>query len=171
MAEQAAEEGRPELERRAWDLRVTHCWKTQAIADELGVSRSTVCRMLRQVNDRLAAEFREQLEALRVEQTEQHMAIAEQALAAWQRSLQATETTTVTGGRAAVSREGDLLALPDQVVQQRREQTGNAAMLGKALKALEAIRAIWGLNAPKRQDVTTAGEPMKAYVGIDLDAV
>src|SRR5437867_9263301 len=102
MAEQGAEEEREALERRVWELRVTHCWKTQAIADELGVSRSTVCRMLRQVNERLAAEFREQFEALRVEQTEQHMAIAEQALAAWQRSLQAAETTTVTGGRAMV---------------------------------------------------------------------
>ena len=81
------------------------------------------------------------------------------------------ETTTVTGGRATVSREGDLVPLPDQIVQQRREQTGNAALLGKAMEALSAIRAIWGLDAPKRQDVTTAGEPMKAYVGIDLDAV
>src|SRR5437763_3438870 len=151
MLEQAEEEGRAELERRAWELRVTHCWKTQAIADELGVSRSTVCRMLRQMNERLAAEFREQLEALRVEQSEQHMAIAEQALAAWQRSLQATVTTTVTGGRATVSREGDLVPLPDQVVQQRREQTGNAALLGNALKALSAISDIWGLNAPRAQ--------------------
>src|SRR5262249_23791791 len=103
MAEQTADRGEPqetraELERRAWELRVTHCWKTQAIADEHGVSRSTVCRMLRQENERLAREFRDQREALRVEQTEQHMAIAEQALAAWQRSLQAAETTTVTGG-------------------------------------------------------------------------
>ena len=171
MAEQGTEEARADLERRAWELRVTHCWKTQAIADELGVSRSTVCRMLRQVNERLGAEFREQLEAMRAEQTEQHMAIAEQALAAWQRSLEAAETTTVTGGRTAVGREGDLVPLPDQVVQQRREQTGNAALLGRALEALSAIRAIWGLEAPKRQDVTTGGEPVKAYVGIDLDAV
>ena len=176
MAEQTADRGAPqetraELERRAWELRVTHCWKTQAIADELGVSRSTVCRMLRQENERLAREFRDQREALRVEQTEQHMAIAEQALTAWQRSLQAAETTTVTGGRAAVSRGGDLVPLPDQVVQQRREQTGDAALLGKALEALAAIRALWGLDAPKRQDITTAGEPVKAYIGIDLDAV
>jgi hypothetical protein len=171
MAEQTADEARAELERRAWELRVTHCWKTQAIADELGVSRSTVCRMLRQVNERLAAEFREQLEALRVEQTEQHMAIAEQALAAWQRSLQVAETTTVTGGRATVSREGDLVPLPDQVVQQRREQSGNAALLTNALKALAAIRDIWGLNAPRRQDITSAGEPMKTYIGIDVEAV
>src|SRR5437764_14201865 len=140
MAEQLAEEVRAELERRAWELRVTHCWKTQAIADELGVSRTTVCRMLRQVNERLAAEFREQLDALRVEQSEQHMAIAEQALAAWQRSLQTAETTTVTGGRATVSREGDLVPLPDQVVQQRRGQTGKDALLREPRKAPAAVR-------------------------------
>src|SRR5436305_2653650 len=140
MAEQTADEARAELERRAWELRVTHCWKTQAIADELGVSRSTVCRMLRQMNERLAAEFREQLEALRVEQSEQHMAIAEQALAAWQRSLQAAETTTVTGGRATVSREGDLVPLPDQGVRQRRAQGGGAALAGKAPGGVAAVR-------------------------------
>jgi len=104
-AERGCDEEWAEQERRAWVLRVTHCWKTQAIADELGVSRSTVCRLLRQANERLAKEFREQVEARRAEQAELHVAVAEQALA--------------------------------------------------------AIRALWGLDAPKRQDEHPQAEAVR----------
>lgn len=108
---------------------------------------------------------------LLAEQTEQHLAIAREAMAAWERSRQPLETVTETRGRASVARAGDLVELPDQVVIQSREQNGDAALLGQALQALAAIRSLWGLDAPKRQDAAAASETVKAYIAIDVEKV
>ena len=58
-------------------------------------------------------------------------------------------------------------AVKVKTTQERKGQSGDSALLEKAMKALADIREIWGLDAPKKAEVTGAdGEPFKVYVSV-----
>jgi hypothetical protein len=154
-------------ERRAWELRC-QCWTIRRIADELGLDESTVGKMLKRKEKALAAEFREEAEEIKARQTEQLALIAEQALAAWERSQQDAISETTKSGLFTVNKTtGEVIACPEQVSVTRAGQSGNPALLAQAMKALADARAIWGLDAPKKSEVAATGEVQKVYVVFD----
>ena len=178
MAADLPKEVKAEFERRAWEMRISGEKNLAAIAAELinpatgkPISTSTVSRMLSRVEQRLAKEFANKAEHVKARQTAQLERLFDEALDAWRRSKEPAETVTVTQGRAATTREGEVVPLPDQVVRQAREQTGDPRFIEQARGALADIRAIWGLDAPKKQDITSAGQAVKAYVGFDPEEV
>ena len=59
----------------------------------------------------------------------------------------------------------------DKVTTTRIQQHPNPTYLKIAMEAQAHQREIWGLNAPKRTDVTSNNQPIKAYVGVALDDV
>ena len=110
--------------------------------------------------------------------------VAAEALRAWERSCRPVAAEKVVTrrfrerdgffaggeeGLAGVTGPGE----GDEVVEttrEVREQTGNAALLAQARGALADLRELWGLNAPRRL-ATESGEPVKLYVGVDLEQV
>jgi len=159
-----------EREEQAWKLRVEG--KTQVqIGESLGIPQQTVCDILKRVAARHAEEFRDHAEAVKTRQTEQLEQVYSQAMTAWERSLTEEERQTVVKGRAVVDKFGAVVELPDVTTISRVGKCGDPALLAQAMKALAEIRAIWGLDAPKKVDATTGGEPFKVYGGFDPGAV
>jgi hypothetical protein len=115
----------------------------------------------------LAERFGQMAFRLKCRQTAVLRRILEEALEAWEASK--GDAVTVTSGRAELDRAGRVVALPDEV--RTTGQRGAPQFLAQARAALADIRAIWGLDAPKSVDVTSQGEPIKLYAGVDVDAV
>jgi hypothetical protein len=161
-----------ERERRAWELR-QQCWTEERIAAELDIAQSTVSVILRRVEKRFAQQFVSLAEQVKASQSAQLEHIAFEAMQAWERSkLNAETRRTVT---EQVSLKGEEETLDDEGLPIRRKkavvpavketttftsegQCGDPRMLEKAINALADIRSIWGLDAPKKTDVTSGGE-------------
>lgn len=161
-----------EREREAWRLR-QQGWTQQRIADRLEVTHQAVDVMLFRIEKRLAAEFREHAEEMKARQTAVLEQVMEEALEQWRRSTEdAVTEVTVKGkvtGKGGRSKEGaDKDESRAQVTRTVEGQTGNPALLEKAMKAMEGIRSIWGLDAPKKQEHSGPdGEPFKVYLTAD----
>ena len=149
-----AERHRQENEVRqheAWRLRLQGL--TQAkIAEQLGVSQQAVSLLLLKTEKRLHAEFVAQAEEIKARQTAQLEQIYLEAFEQWRRSCEDAEQVTTVTGRAKATNDGCVIDLPDQETRTVKGQSGNPALLEKAMQALENIRSIWGLEAPKKQE-------------------
>ena len=177
------------IEREAWTLRMRG-WTGDRIADHLGVHRTTVHRMLSRIERRLADKFEDDAREVKGRQTALLERIAESALEQWERSCgNATKTRTVSkrverkpdSGERASDYVEDVPADLDEdeahVVERTSEewgQCGNPALLAQARGALADVRTIWGLDAPKRQEVT--GEDggditIKVLRGVSMDDI
>lgn len=159
-----------EREETAWKLRVEGRTQQQ-IADTVGLSQAAISLLLKRVGERHAEEFRDQAEAVKTRQSEQLERVFNQAMAAWERSLTDEERRTITKGRVRVMDSGMMIEIPDTETIMRVGQSGNPALLAQAMKALADIRSIWGLDAPKKVDATTGGEPFKVYGGFNPSEV
>jgi hypothetical protein len=127
--------------------------------------------MLRRVEARLAGEFVGAELDRRARISAQLEQVVAEAWAAWRSTQGPVETVTTVTGRAELSRDGLLVDLPDQVTTQRKVQAGEAALLGKVLDGLAALRALHGVDEPKAVDVTSGGEPIKLYSCVPVDEV
>jgi hypothetical protein len=143
------------------------------------MSRAEVRDSINRTRELLREELVDQELAMRVEQTEALTVVANEAMEAWRASQEDVVSVEVEVGRAIVvpRRDGTLEAvpIPDRTTTRRTGQTGNPAHLQRAMEAHSRIAALWGLDAPRRTDVTTAGRPVGAVgyvivppVGADL---
>lgn len=154
----------------AWRLRVQG-WTQGKIAAELNVTQQSVSEMLQKIEARLAEQFTAEALEIKARQTAQLEAVYEEAMEQWRRSCQDLQREQVVSGRVKVTEMGGVYNLPDQHTTTVEGQSGNPALLEKAMKALADIRAIWGLDAPKKTDVTSGGEPFKVYAGFSPEDV
>lgn len=154
----------------AWRLRVQG-WTQARIADELKMTQQAVSQLLKKTETELAAEFLGEAAEIKARQTAQLEAVYEEAMDQWRRSCEDAERNQVVSGRVKATDMGLTIDLPDLVTKTTEGQSGNPALLEKAMKALADIRAIWGLDAPQKKDVTSGGEPFKVYAGFDPEAV
>lgn len=170
MAARPPKEVTAEREREAWRLRIERHLTQEQIAELLEVDGSTVSRMLRRQEQRLAKEFQDHALHVKARQTAQLEEIAREAVAAWDRSLEdAVLERTVTRETAIKGADDDEFAPPVELpavetttTVERKGQSGNPALLGAALKAMEGVRSLWGLDAPKKTDLTSDGERLTA---------
>lgn len=154
-------EGRNEAEREVW-LRRVKGWTQQRIADDLGIPQPTVCAMLKRIESKLALEFKERAAEIKAQQTAVHERIAQEALLQWERSCQDAERISTVTGRARATELG-VIELPDQETRTVEGQSGNPALLEKAMAAYAVIRTIWGLDAPTKSEGTLTHEA-KVYL-------
>lgn len=129
-----------------------------------------VSKILLRVRTRLAADFKDRAEEIKAEQTARLEYLYSEAAEQWERSCEDRVCQTIRGGRVHFGDDGPA-PLPDEVTTAREGQSGNPALLNQARGALADIRAIWGLDAPKKQDLTTGGQPFKVYGGFDPEQV
>lgn len=138
------------------------------IAAELGVTAAGVKKMLDRTAARLEAEIVSNIGRYRAEQHERLEHLYSQAMNQWERSKKAGASYTKVSGRVHVSKEGDVIELPDQVTKRLDGRLGDPRYLAQATAALEAQRALWGMNAKKEDD---AGSEcvVKAIIGVDME--
>jgi len=158
-------------EQEAWRLRVAGFSQWQ-IAEKLDISQPAVSKILARVGKRLAEEFLEEVRSVKMAQTETLERIMAESLAAWQRSKQDAQTLATVHGRTTV-KDGEVIALPDQITQTVTGQSGNPAHLAQARGALADIRSLWGLDAPQRQEHSGPGGaaiPLFSEIVVELPA-
>ena len=160
MPQAKREEQRVVRDQEMWSLRLKG-WSQQAIADHLCVSQALVSSTLDRLEKRLHKEFAARAEEIKGRQTAQLEAVYAEAMAQWERSCEDAEQVTTVAGLAKATEHG-YVDLPDRVTRVVRGQSGNPALLEKAMAALAAIRLIWGLDAPQKQEISgPAGGPVR----------
>ncbi len=139
-----------EREVQVWTLRqkfYTH----QRIADELGLERSTVTKMLQRVTKRALNSLADDIREKKVAQLEQLEYIADEAIQGWHRSREAQKNvsrrTTEKAGRLTGGKREETLI-------QTSDMDGDPRYLETAMKALADIRKIAGIDAPKAVELS-----------------
>ncbi len=138
-------------EAQAWALRqkfYTH----QRIADELGLERSTVTKMLQRISARTLKKLSDEVLERTAAQIDQLDYLADEAVQAWHRSKEATRnvakrTRSASGGFGRRGQTEDTLI-------QTSDMDGDPRYLDVALKALADGRKLLGINAPERTELS-----------------
>jgi predicted transcriptional regulator len=154
-------------EKEAWELR-QQFWTEQRIADHLGIERSTVSKMLDRVERDLAERLAEEALPIKARQTAMLERVAEEAFEQWKRSCEDAEVERISTKEVNLVNDEDegAIAIPAVEVKttnERKGQSGNPALLEKAMNALADVRKIWGLDAPVKSE-SNVNQTVKAWV-------
>ncbi len=193
MAATLPREFREDCARKAWELRVQRHLTLREISEQLPanpltgqpISDEAIRQWLRTVERRLAKEFAARAEGVKARHAAQLEHIAKLALEQWYHSCGEVVSVTVTSGRVHVHKlrsgnaEGgyeertEQVELPDLVATHTEVQTGDPRLLQQAREALADVRAIWGLDAPRKSEVTGKdGGPIQVkQSGMDLSTL
>ena len=131
-----------ERETRAWELR-QKLWTHERIAAELGVDRSTITKMLGRVWTRRNNTQQERIDAFREEHTAMLEHIADEAMQAWSASK-------------AMKKDARRRKQAGKEYEENRATSKDAdpRFLTEARSALAEIRAVWGVDAPRKTALT-----------------
>lgn len=138
-------------EAQAWTLRqkfYTH----QRIADEMGLERSTVTKILQRVTKRTLTKLGDDILEKTAAQVEQLEYVADEAMQAWHRSKEAQKNVA----KRTVSRPGRFRAADksEDILVQTSDNDGDPRYLDAAMRALGEVRKLTGMNAPQRTEVS-----------------
>jgi len=131
-----------ERERRAWELS-SKMWTQERIAQELGLERSTISKMLKRLNERAMKTITDEILAEKAQHIRQLKEIADEAFQAWERSKETRK------GVVKKSRTGGMTR-GEETTTSVQDQDGDPRYLETAMKALNDIRKILGLDAPEK---------------------
>lgn len=143
-----------EREVQVWALRqkfFTH----QRIADELGLERSTVTKMLQRITRRSLNALGDDIREKKVAQLEQLEYIADEAIQGWHRSKEAQKNVS----RRTSEKSGRLVGggKREETLIQTSDMDGDPRYLETAMRALAEIRKIAGIDAPKAVELSGRG--------------
>ncbi len=131
-------------QRVAWDLRTTKGLTHQKIADELGVERSTITKMLGRITSRAIETLDTDIAGAVIEQWGILENMVTDSLEEWERSKKSyREIRRKVKGDGQNLKDGDT-----EVTTVARDQTGDAIYLRTAMAAMADIRDLLGMNAP-----------------------
>jgi hypothetical protein len=175
-----SEEITQEREHRAWQMRLQFCTQAE-IAAELGVTQGAVSQMLKRVRQRLAQEFAEEAAEMRAEQTEQLFALLRELYLAWQQTKPPaapqpapssnpeaeeqreipqpppsvpTSSTPIPEKQQGTKEEGSSIHPSSFLLPPSQPKAGGLGYPRMMLQAMSAVRSLWGLDAPKKAEVT-----------------
>lgn len=146
----------PEQINRALQLQ-SRFWTHERIADELGVCRETVSRLLSRINSATLKRLLKRRAEIKARQVAQLEWMAEEAAEAWAQSRLDAEIRKTTETPA----EGDNPA-GERTELTVKGQSGNPSLLREAREALADVRAILGL------EIEEPDEPAQHDFEIDL---
>jgi hypothetical protein len=129
------------------------------LAREVGVDKAQISRDFKHIRKLWRESYLEDWDAAKHEELARIAEIEQKAWLAWERSCKDVETMEVTG-----SSQGGK-GKPEKVKKISKRQAGDPRYLAILLKCQEQRRAILGLDAPKKLDHSTGGQPFyKAYL-------
>lgn len=129
----------------------TRGYRQAAIADAVGLSRQSIAKALKRISEAALRELTADVRHAKVLQTRRLEFIYREAVAAWERSKQPAEQTTVSTGGA----DGE------RTTTQIRGQSGDPRHLEAARAALGDIAKVWGLNSQPGEEV---GGPVRIEI-------
>ncbi len=142
-------EQQKEREKLVWSLRMKG-WTHEMIADELGLERSTITKMLGRLSLAASKELTDTLIEEKYAQLAQLRHVVAEAMEAWERSKQVDKTMT-TRNQQATDKKGNQTALPGgEVTVKIQESDGDPRYLEAANRARADIRKLLGLDAPTK---------------------
>lgn len=161
----------------AWKLKGMG-FTDQQIADQMGLDRTTVSKMLARVRARALPELREEAVQHKLQVSEQLQYMIAEALSAWRASKQPVKQAQSTKRRAPNpapgSTSGPLLEMGqvDTVSTQDRAD-GNVAYLDAAGRAMDRLTRLWGLEGPVAVAMQVAGPgggpiPVRQQLDVNL---
>lgn len=134
-------------ETTAWDLRTRKGYTHAKIAEDLGLERSAVTKILRRVSSRASKEMLDEAVEEKITQIAQLHTIVEESMQAWERSKDAAKT--MTQYLRAISIEGANGEQKNTTLKVE-EQAGDARYLETAMKAMAEIRKLLGIDSPAK---------------------
>ena len=162
-----------------WELRTRHGWNCGRIADHLRalgrqendeslyhLTSHDVQQILQMCVEVANAEISQQIHLMRAEQFAKLERLYETTVEMLAVSRQPhVEEIVETGRTVRVPRvgehdEGAVVALPDRTVRKTTWRAGDAALINQARGVLADIRDLFGLEMPKKVDLTSAGAPV-----------
>jgi DNA-binding transcriptional ArsR family regulator len=144
---------------RAWELRQRGRSQAQ-IAAIVGVGQSTVSRWLDELERRELARLSDRIGREKVRQTYVLEHLCSEALFAWERSkLPLKRVRSRKAGRVGGGASVDLVDV--------EERDGDPVFLEVAMRALDGIRDVWGLNvAPRRSGASSFDAEEFTYAAV-----
>jgi len=136
---------------------------TQAeLAKTLGVSQPAISKIVRRIEERLAEEVAASARRLRTRQTLRLEYLFRESMTAWDASKAETLQRR--------QRKTEGAAGPGQTVAElvSENRYGDPRFLETARRLLEDLRAVWGLNAPGRLEVTGVADLSPAALQAEL---
>ena len=162
MPRSAAEELRIESRRlKAAELYLRGLRSLTRIAQELGVDKSQISRDFKHIRKQWRETYVDDLNQAKQEELARIAEIEHKAWQAWDRSCQHAETMEVTGTSQAGKGK------PEKVRKVTKEQAGDPRFLAIVLDCVKQRCEILGLQAPKKLDHTTAGQPFYKVYAFD----
>ncbi len=141
-------EQQKERERVVWNYRMRG-WTHEMIADELGLERSTITKMLGRLSQAASKELTSTVIEEKYAQLAQLRHVIAEATEAWERSKQVDKTMTTRNNQT--TERGKTTTLPGGEVTVRVQETdGDPRYLEVANKARADIRKLLGLDAPTK---------------------
>ncbi len=141
-------EQQKEREKVVWGYRMRG-WTHEMIADEIGLERSTITKMLGRLSKVALSELTETVIEEKVAQLGQLRHTVAEAMAAWERSKQVDKTMTTRNAQGV--EKGRTVTLPGgEVTVKVQETDGDPRYLEVANKARADIRKLLGLDAPTK---------------------
>jgi hypothetical protein len=129
------------------------------LAREVGVDKAQISRDFKHIRKLWRQTYVEDWNAAKDEELARIADIEQKAWLAWERSCKDVETTEVIG-----TRQGGK-SIPEKIKKITKGQAGESRYLAIILKCVEQRRLLLGLDAPKKIDHTTDGQPFyKAYL-------
>lgn len=151
-----------ERERKAWAMRTQNLMLQWQIAEELNITESGVCRILKRVSMRVLQEMNEDIIAYKAQQVEALMFIAQEAMAAWTKSKEPIKTVSRSVRGKQLDGETEQTDKIMGTIMRTTDQDGDPRYLTIAMAALADIRKVLGLDTVEQVILTG-----KIGVGID----
>lgn len=147
--------GEPSEIQLAWyhEWTVRHRTLTD-IAREAGVSRPAVHQGIQKAKEWIRLHVFDDILDYRYRHTETLETIASEALKAWERSKEIGVTEEFESVTVDGETEDDLPRDATKTKRKEVHQCGSASYLDEARSALNDIRSIWGVDAPKKTAIT-----------------
>jgi len=131
-------------------LELAAAGRSQAeIGEQVGLSRSGVCRAMKRTEQAALAELTERIEAQKIELDYGYRHIYREAVRAWERSKKDVESVRM------VEEQGNE-GVKTRIEESSRGQTGDPRHLDVALRALERRSRLWGLDEIGKQSASAS---------------
>jgi hypothetical protein len=119
------------------------------VAEEFGITPGRVCQLIHEMDAEILEGFSEKRGALKARQYGQLEHVAREAMRAWEQSQKPSETTKTKRTDGVPG---------DQTETTTSHRPGDPRYLDQALKAMDGIRKIWGLETLSSRPANAEGE-------------
>jgi len=150
-----------DIELKVWKL-LSQGKTPTAIANQLGLARQSVHRIIRRVEARYNTSIMATVAEIKARQAIMLEGAMDEAMSAWERSKNPSKRIRKQSGKGGV--EGRAGQSNEHVETQVESQVGDPRYLAEARAALADLRKLYGLNAPAKSSDGAFGGSATTYV-------